>query len=64
MELGSPLAPGRLLRLKEVLQVIPISRSAFYAGIKAGRFPPPVKLGERTSAWRSDSLIPIVERGV
>lgn len=58
------LTPGRLLRLKEVLKIIPISKSAFYQGIKAGKFPPPVKLGVRTSAWLTDSLIPIVEKGV
>ena len=58
------LSPGRLLRLKDVLQIIPISKSSFYQGIKTGKYPPPVKLGERTSAWRSDLLIPIVEKGV
>ena len=58
------LFPGRLLRLKEVLQIIPVSKSSFYQGIKTGKYPPPVKLGERTSAWRSDLLISIVEKGV
>lgn len=58
------LIPGRLLRIKDVLKIIPISKSSFYAGIKSGKYPAPVKLGKRTSAWRSDSLIRIVEQGV
>ena len=60
----NPLTPGRLLRIKDVLKIIPISKSSFYAGIKAGKYPAPIKLGKRTSAWRSDSLILIVEQGV
>jgi len=60
----NPLTPGRLLRIWDVLKIIPISKSSFYAGIKSGKYPAPVKLGKRTSAWRSDSLILIVEQGV
>jgi prophage regulatory protein len=39
------------LRLPQVLEVIPVSRSTWFAGVRAGRFPKPVKLTERTSAW-------------
>ncbi len=58
------LIPGQLVRLPKVLEALGIPRSSFYAGIKKGIFPKPVKLGERTSAWRSDDLIPIIEKGV
>jgi prophage regulatory protein len=43
-----------LVRLAEIVApngVLPISRSSFLAGVKAGRFPQPVKLGPRTTAW-------------
>ena len=43
-----------LVRLTEIVApngVLPISRSSFLAGVKAGRFPQPVKLGPRTTAW-------------
>jgi predicted DNA-binding transcriptional regulator AlpA len=30
---------------------LPISKSTWWAGIKAGRFPSPVKIGPRVSAW-------------
>ena len=41
---------------------IPVSKSTWYAGIKAGRFPKPVKLGPRTSAWRVELLRDLVAR--
>lgn len=36
--------------------IIPISRSSFLAGVKSGKFPQPVKLGERTTAWRVEDI--------
>ena len=38
-------------RLPAVLDRVPVSRSAWWAGIKAGRYPPGVKIGPRTTAW-------------
>jgi len=32
--------------------LIPVSKSTWWQGIKNGRFPKPVKLGPRTTAWR------------
>lgn len=31
--------------------VLPIGRSTFWAGIRQGKYPPPVKLGARTAVW-------------
>jgi len=39
------------LRLKKVMDVMGISRSTIYLRIKQGLMPPPVKIGERCSAW-------------
>ena len=53
-----------LLRLPQVVGpkgLLPISRSAFYAGIKDGRFPRPIRLGPRTSAWSKSAIIAIIE---
>jgi predicted DNA-binding transcriptional regulator AlpA len=51
-----------LLRLPHVLALIPISRSAWWAGCKSGRFPKPVKIGPRTSAWRGADIIAVREK--
>jgi len=31
--------------------IIPVSKSTWWAGVRSGRFPQPVKLGPRTTAW-------------
>ena len=50
------------LRLLQVLELIPISKSAWWQGCKEGRFPKPIKLGPRTSAWRSSDIAALVEQ--
>lgn len=42
---------------------IPVSKSTWWAGIKAGRFPKPVKLGPRTTAWRVEDIRRLIEKG-
>lgn len=49
------------IRLPEVLAVFPISKSAWWAGVKDGRFPKPVKLGPKTSAWRVQDIRSLIE---
>ncbi|PPD49862.1 MAG: AlpA family transcriptional regulator [Methylobacter sp.] len=36
--------------------LIPISRTSFLNGVKSGKYPKPVKLGERTTAWRVEDI--------
>jgi predicted DNA-binding transcriptional regulator AlpA len=36
--------------------IIPVSKSTWWDGIKKGRFPKPVKLSERTTAWRVEDI--------
>jgi prophage regulatory protein len=43
------------LRLSSILAPrgpIPVSKSTWWAGVKTGRYPKPVKLGPRITAWR------------
>lgn len=44
------------LRLPQVLKIIPVGKSTWWAGIKTGRFPKGVKLGPRTTAWRVEDI--------
>lgn len=50
------------VRLPVVLSLIPISKSSLYAGIKKGIYPAPVKLSERTSAWRVEDIRSFIEK--
>lgn len=43
-------------RLPQVLAAIPVSRSTWWNGVKSGRYPKPVKLGPRTTAWRVEDI--------
>lgn len=48
--------PQQLLRLPDVLKLVPIARSVLYSMVKDGTFPKPVKIGRRAVAWRLDDL--------
>ena len=50
------------LRLPQVLAIIPISKSAWWQGCKEGRFPKPIKLGPRTSVWRSSDITALIKQ--
>ena len=51
-----PHPPSNLLRVEEVLRLIPVSRASLYAGIRKGLYPKPVKIGPRSVAWRADAI--------
>jgi prophage regulatory protein len=50
------------LRLPQVLAVFPLCKSSWWAGVKAGKFPKPVKLGPRTTAWRVSDIRSLCEQ--
>ncbi|MGJ8641387.1 MAG: helix-turn-helix transcriptional regulator [Opitutaceae bacterium] len=50
------------VRLETILQVIPVSRSTWFRGVNDGRFPHPVKLSERASAWRVEEIRMCMEK--
>lgn len=52
------------VRLKEILRPlgpIPVSQSTWWAGVKDGRFPKPIKLGPRTTVWRVEEIRALFE---
>jgi predicted DNA-binding transcriptional regulator AlpA len=50
------------VRLPEVLMVIPIGKSSWWAGVKSGRFPKPVKLSTRCTAWRAEDIRRLIKQ--
>lgn len=55
------------VRLSDILAPagpLPISRSSWWAGVKAGRYPAAVKLGPRITAWRVDDILALMEHGI
>ena len=57
-----PMIPNEgYMRLRAVLSVFPVSRSTWWAGITAGRFPKGFKLGPRITAWRVEDIRKLIE---
>jgi predicted DNA-binding transcriptional regulator AlpA len=51
-----------LLRLKQVLKLIPVSAATWWRGIKDGRYPKPVKLGPRMTCWLTSDIQALIDR--
>jgi prophage regulatory protein len=49
------------IRLPEILKLIPVGKSTFWAGVKTGRFPQPVKIGPRVTAWRNNDILKVLQ---
>lgn len=48
-----------LVRINQIVAPrgpIPVSKSTWWAGVKDGRFPKPLKLGKGTTAWRVEDV--------
>jgi len=50
-----------LVKLPQVLSRVPVSRSGWYAGVREGRYPQPVKLGRRSVFWRSSEIDTLIQ---
>ena len=53
LRLSSIVGPGK---------PIPVSKSTWWEGVKSGRFPKPIKLGPRITAWRVEDIRQLIER--
>lgn len=45
-----------LVKLRTALALFPVSRASWWRGIRDGRYPAPVRLGQRSVAWRVQDL--------
>lgn len=52
--------PIFFVRLPELLEQLAVGKTTLYARIKQGTFPPPVKFGERVSAWPEHEVHTVV----
>lgn len=46
---------------RNIPAVLPISRSTFLSRVKDGTYPQPVKLGERSVAWRVEDIRALID---
>lgn len=51
------------VRLPAILAHIPVSRSTWWAGVKSGKYPAPVKsLGANITAWKAEDIHALIAR--
>jgi len=68
---ASPLPATGLVKLKTllgnsktnppILPIIPVSRTTWHNGVKSGKYPKPIKLGEHSIAWRVEDIRALLE---
>ncbi len=59
------------LRAKQILgdkekgipPILPISHATWWAGVKSGRFPQPVRFGKRMTMWRAADIYRLIDQG-
>ncbi|MDI1278516.1 AlpA family transcriptional regulator [Methylobacter sp.] len=72
MTASNPIPPVAFLKLWQIIgnpkavppipALIPIGRTSFLNGVKSGKYPKPVKLGVRTTAWRVEDIRSLIEK--
>lgn len=50
------------LRLNQILHLYPISKAAWWKGVKEGRYPAAYKLGPRTTAWKVEDIRALLDK--
>jgi prophage regulatory protein len=66
MDNQSHLPQSGFVRLSDIIgpgRPIPVSRSTWWEGVRQGRYPQPVKLGPRITAWRVEDIRALIEKG-
>ena len=46
----------KFISLKQVLELIPVSKSTWLRGVSTGEYPQPVKVSKRLRFWRNDDI--------
>jgi prophage regulatory protein len=62
-----PLPETGLVRLGAFVgkgKAVPVSPSTWWEGVKSGRFPKPVKLGPKITAWQAADIHAVIKNGV
>lgn len=59
---AKPLPDSGFVRLPSILSVMPIGKTAWWAGVKSGKYPAGIKLSERCTVWRVEDIKALIER--
>ena len=56
MNTASATGSAGYLRIKDLVKRVPVAKSTIWLWVSDGRFPAPVKLSERVTAWPVSSI--------
>lgn len=59
--MSNQLPQTGFVRLPQILAVYPIGRSTWWAGVKSGKYPQPVKISSRCTAWKAEDIRALIE---
>lgn len=65
MELKNEFPVTGFVRLRDILGPqgpIPVGKSTWWAGVKTGHFPQPLKLTPRVTVWRAEDIHALMTR--
>ena len=54
--------PCGFYRLPQILELIPVGKSTWWAGVKSGKYPPSIKIGSRTTVWRAQDIHDLIDQ--
>lgn len=54
-QLNNQIPPITLMRIPQILKVMPVSKSKFWLMVQKGEFPKPIKIG-RASFWTLEQV--------
>jgi predicted DNA-binding transcriptional regulator AlpA len=60
--MSNQLPQTGFLRLPQVLSVFPVGRSTWWTGVKSGKYPQPVKISPRCTAWKVEDIRALIEK--
>jgi prophage regulatory protein len=58
------LPDDTLIPQRDVLEIIRVSRTSWWRGVKSGIYPQPVKMGARMNRWHLGKIREIVRSGL
>ncbi len=57
---NNQIPPITLMRIPQILKVMPVSKSKFWLMVQKGEFPKPIKIG-RSSFWTAEQVQAFIE---
>lgn len=49
------------VRLDTILKIFPIGKTTWWEGVKSGKYPKPIKLSPRVTAWKAKDIKNLIE---